>query len=251
MPGYNKDKMTRLDYDLLKSKYEGKDLEDVLKKVDDDYPVQYAIGDVDFLGLKIMVDERVLIPRFETELLVTKLTDYLRFYSMEESSIIDVCTGSGCIAIALKKKFENISIRGVDVSRDALEVARENAILNGVEVDFEIRNVLRGINSPKKYDVLVSNPPYVSENENVSPNTKYEPALALYPGQDDTIFYKKILESAKDIMNERFIIAFEIGSAQADRVEALAKKRFPESIIRVEKDYAGLDRFVFIFNGLE
>lgn len=248
METFNKSKMTELDYSILQYRYDEKELKRVLKMIDDDYPVQYAIGDVDFLGYKIKVDERVLIPRFETELLVDKLLKYIVAFGIEHSRIVDVCTGSGCIAVALKKRISSATVVGIDKSPDALDIARENATCLNADILFVERDVLVDMNLECKFDVLVSNPPYVKEDEPVAANTKYEPAMALYPGEDDIIFYRRILEQAQDFMSDRFIIAFEIGSTQGERVCKLVRQFFPNASVSLEQDYAGLDRFIFIFS---
>lgn len=246
----NSEVISRLDYELLKEKYKDeKSFEQILKKIyEENYPVQYAIGNVEFLNVQILVDERVLIPRFCTELLVHKLIEYVREYNLEKSNIIDLCTGSGAIAVALKKNFYNSFVLGVDISREALEVANLNKEHNNVDVQFVNSNVLENINLNRKFSVLVANPPYVGLNEEVSPNTKYEPRMALFPGEDDIIFYKKILENSRDYLTKKNIIAFEIGYNQGKRVREEARKVFPNSDVLIQKDYEGYERFVFIFN---
>lgn len=251
MTPYNKEKMTALDFELLKEKYSSKELENILKKIEDDYPVQYAIGDVDFLGYKIKVDERVLIPRFETELLVSKLNNLIKAHYFIGPTILDVCTGSGCIAVALSKNVSGSVVYGIDKSKDALEVAECNAKLNDAQVRFLEMDVLKPLTIPFKCDVLVANPPYVRVDEIVSPNTRYEPRMALYPGEDDTIFYKRILEESRKFMAKKSIIAFEIGSEQGPIVAKLAKKNYEKAKVIIEKDYGGYDRFVFVLNGCE
>lgn len=243
--------ITELDFNLLKKKYNEAELAKVIEKIENDYPVQYAIGDVEFLHNKILVDERVLIPRFETELLVNKLIGYIKEYSLENSNILDLCTGSGCIAVALKYEFPKSSLVAVDISEDALNLAIENAQINGVSVDFRQMDILDGIDFEKKFSVLVSNPPYVKLDEEVSNGTKFEPSIALYPGEDDLKFYKKILESSKKVLTEKSIIAFEIGASQGEAICDLAGNTYPRSKVILEKDYTGLDRFVFVFNNCE
>ena len=127
-------------------------------------------------------------------------------------------------------------------------MASKNARLNKTNVKFARKNVLKSIHFPHKFSVLVSNPPYVKLNEEVSSNTRYEPKIALYPGEDDVIFYKKILDNSKTLLYKKNIIAFEIGSTQATRICSYAKKIYPNSKIEVQKDYNGYDRFIFIFN---
>lgn len=240
--------VTRLDYDLLKKRYPlENELDEILQKIEKGYPVQYAIGDVQFLDFKISVNEDVLIPRFETELLVDKLRHILMARNFASGRILDLCTGSGCIAIALSKYFAKIHVCGVDVSKAALEVAKCNAQMNGVDVDFIKRDILKEELNLGKFDVIVSNPPYVKLDEEVSPNTAFEPAIALYPGEDDLLFYRRILDISKLVINEGGLIAFEIGSTQGEAVIEYARKTFQNAKIEIEKDYNGYDRFVFIY----
>lgn len=240
-----------LDFKLLEEKYDEEELKDVLERIQNDYPVQYAIGDVEFLESRILVDSRVLIPRFETELLVDKLGSYIEKYSLETESILDLCTGSGCIGISLKKRFPQAKVTAVDISSDALELARENAKINSVEIEYVCKDIFKGFSSDKKFGVIVSNPPYVKLDEIVSSNTKYEPRIALYPGEDDSIFYREILRMSRDIVKEKSIIAFEIGASQGEKIRDFASNNFPNAKILVEKDYNQFDRFVFIFNNCE
>lgn len=238
-----------IDYKLLLKKYgNGKKLDKIIKKIENDYPVQYAIGNVEFLNNEILVNKWVLIPRFETELFVHKLTEYIKKENLQTERILDLCTGSGCIAISLKKEFSGSYVVGVDKSIMALNVARRNAKHNKVSIKLKKKDILKNTKYPYKFSVLVSNPPYVKLEEEVSKNTKYEPKKALYPGEDDIIFYKKILDYSKQILYKKNIIAFEIGCTQATKICSYAKKIFPEARIIVEKDYNNYDRFVFIFN---
>ncbi len=239
--------MTSLDYKILKDNLSGEDFLNALKKIDEDYPVQYVIGDVDFLGFKIKVDERVLIPRFETEQLTDKIIDYVKKANIKVGKILDVCTGSGCIAIALAKNFSGAQVVGVDKSAAAIEVARFNARQNEVEIEFICEDVLDTWQPCKNASIIVANPPYVKKGEKVSPNTRYEPQEALFPGDDDIIFYRTILEKCRTCLDDGGMIAFEIGCTQGEDVVRLAKENFPLARISLEKDYAGLDRFVFIF----
>ncbi len=241
------DFINELDYKLLKEKYHGQAFVDIIEKIRCDYPVQYAIGDVEFLENRILVDERALIPRFETELLVDKVRKYVKEYALDESNMLDLCTGTGCIAIALKTKFQKSSVIAVDISSDAIDLAKANAKNNSVAVDFVQGNILEEMNFGQKFSVLISNPPYVRLDEEVSPNTKFEPSIALYPGEDELAFYKRILFLSKKILTEKALVAFEIGAGQGDEVRALARETYPDARVVLEKDYNQLDRFVFVF----
>ena len=232
-------------FSLLKEKYKGKEFDKIKKLIEEeDYPVQYLIGDVPFLGATIKVDERVLIPRPETELLVSKVNDMLKGKTL---NVLDLCTGSGAIIISLLKNNKNLSGTGVDISSDALELAKENARLNEVEVSFIKQDVLKPLELSEKYDVLISNPPYVRQNEETSPNTKYEPSIAIYE-PEELIFYKRIIEYSHMYLNEKNIIAFEIGKGLEEDIMSLARKYYKEAKIYSSKDFTGINRYVFIIN---
>ena len=143
----------------LKKYLSKEDLEAGLKRLEKGEPVQYIVGEVDFYGYKIKVNKNVLIPRFETEELVFKTINYLNKYFKRPIKIVDLGTGSGCIAISLKKKLPQASISAVDISNQALIVAKENALLNKVELNFYLGNMLEPLNDT--YDCIISNPPYL------------------------------------------------------------------------------------------
>ena len=174
--------MTDLEY--LKKYYKG-NIDDAITRLKNGEPVQYILGDVDFYGNIIKVDKRVLIPRFETEGLVEIVLKYLSNTGLD---IVDLGTGSGCIPITLKKKLPNINIDAVDISLDALDVALENAKLNNVEINFIHGDMLKPLN--KKYDVIISNPPYIAYDEEIMDIVKNnEPKNALYADNDGLYFY--------------------------------------------------------------
>lgn len=240
-----------VDWKCLVNKYNEKKLKKVVKKIENDYPIQYVIGNVPFLDCVIDVKKSVLIPRFETELLVDKLKKIIKDNALENSNMLDLCTGSGCIAISLKKTFSLCDMTAADKSYVALRIARKNAKKNNVKIKFIKKDILKNKKYFKKYSVIVANPPYVKLDEEVSKNTKYEPKIALYPGKDDIIFYKRILEVSESIAYKKNIIAFEIGSSQSERICKYVRKIFKDAKIVVEKDYNQFDRFIFIFNNCE
>lgn len=211
------------------------------------YPVQYIIGDVDFCGHIIKVNENVLIPRFETEYLVEHLLFYLKRYNFESPSILDIGTGSGCIAIALKSKLNESTIDAIDINKNAIKLAIDNAAENDVDINFIVKDI-KDYTHREKYDVIVSNPPYVAFDEEVDPKTKYEPQEAIFAKEKGLYFYNLILSKAKNLLSKRGIIAFEIGKDQADSITIKAKEVYPESNIIVLKDLNGFDRFIFIIN---
>ena len=243
--------ISEADWKCLTKKYNEKKLKKVVKKIEKDYPIQYAVGNVQFLDSVIDVSKSVLIPRFETELLVDKLRKYIKNNNLQNSSILDLCTGSGCIAVTLKKSNPNADVVAVDKSIKALTVAKINAKKNNVKINFLRKDVLKKCSFKQRFSIIVSNPPYVKLNEPVSPNTKYEPQMALYPGEDDIIFYKKIIDMSLDITYPKSIIAFEIGSTQSGAICKYAKKVLKDAKIVVEKDYNNFARFIFIFNNCE
>ena len=209
-------------------------------------PVQYIIGNVDFYGNKIVVNNNVLIPRFETELLVEKTIKYIKNKFNDKIDILDIGTGSGAIAITLDKEI-NCNIDGVDISSVALDVAKENNQINNTNVNLFISNVFDNVN--KKYDVIISNPPYISKDEEIMDIVKNnEPHLALYADMNGLYFYDKILKECKSYLKDNFIIAFEIGWWQADKIVNIANKYLDNVNILVEKDYSDKDRFIFIMN---
>ncbi len=229
------------DTEYLK-KYLNKDkLEEGLEKLKQNIPVQYIIGDVNFYGYQIKVNENVLIPRFETELLVEKIINY----SKKSPKIIDLGTGSGAIAIALKKQL-NCEVDAIDISEKALSLAKENAKLNNVNINFYKSDMLENVKG--KYDIIVSNPPYIAYNEKIDEKVfNNEPHLALFAKEEGLYFYKKILEKAGKHLNKNGFIAFEIGCTQGLKIKEIAQKYFEKSKIIIEKDYPGKDRYIFIF----
>ena len=234
--------ITNTDWQLLKEKYRD-NIEEVLDKLEAHYPVQYLIGNVEFLNTIIHVDERVLIPRFETELLVEKTIQKLKKMKLENPNILELGTGSGCISIALKKNID-CKISAVDISEDAIEVARENATLNKVSIDFKVQDMLN-INY-EGYDLIISNPPYVSETEPVGKETQYEPQNALFAKEKGLFFYQEIMRKISELSTKPKLIAFEIGMTQGNELLEFSKKHLPTMTSSIEKDLTGRDRYLFI-----
>lgn len=210
------------------------------------YPIQYIIGNVDFYGCEIKVNEDVLIPRFETEYLVDDLIKLLKEKNFINPAILDIGTGSGCISIALAKNIES-SVSAIEISLKALEVAKENASLNKVSINF-MRGDIENYETSKKYDVIVSNPPYVPLGSDVDPKTHYEPQNAIFAKDEGLYYYKVILEKSVRILNEKNIIAFEIGHNQADKIMTLAKNYYPNSIVISKNDLNNFNRYIYIIN---
>jgi len=236
------------DKEYLENHLDASRLEEGLKRLEIGEPLQYIIGNVNFCGNTIEVNPNVLIPRFETELLVDKTINYIKKYFDKKVKIIDLGTGSGAIAISLCKKLDCI-VDAIDISDEALEVAKNNAELNNVCINFFKSDMLDGVTS--KYDVIISNPPYIAYDEDIEDIVKEnEPAIALFAENHGLEFYERILSNASKRINDKAIIAFEIGRYQGEAISEIAKEYFPEARITVEKDFPGEDRFVFIFINL-
>ena len=220
-------------------------LEEALERLKNGEPVQYIVGDTNFYGNIIKVNKDVLIPRPETEELVEKTYNYIKENFDENIDILDIGTGSGCIPIALKKLLPSSNLTGVDISEKALKTAEENKLINNVLITFIQSNLFQNVKG--KYDVIISNPPYIREDEEIMDIVKNnEPHLALYAKDNGLYFYKEILKEAHNYLKEKFIIAFEIGEEQGSDITTIAKEYFPDSKVILEKDLRHLDRFVFI-----
>ena len=222
----------------------------MIKSIEEDMPIQYLLGYTSFYGYTFKVNKDVLIPRFETEELVNKTKEYIKKYFKDNLNICDIGTGSGAIAITLKKLFPNSSITAVDISKEALEVAKENAKTLEADINFIEGNMLDNLEG--KYDVLISNPPYLTKDDEIEAQViKNEPHLALFADDDGIKFYKEILSNAKKVLNDRNLIAFEIGDKQKQRIFELVEEYFPNTKKICIKDYNDYDRYIFIFNNLE
>ena len=238
------DYISDIDYDLLKKIYPN-NMPEVINKLKANYPVQYLIGYVDFYGYRINVDSRALIPRFETEGLVDETIKLIKEY-IPNPQILDIGTGSGCIAITLSKEL-NTTVDALDISSSAIELATENAQINEANVHYYLKDI-KNCTFDKTYNVIISNPPYVKINSEVDLQTKYEPQNALYAKEDGLEFYNIILKQSLNILTKDNIIAFEIGFDEAETIRSLCKKYYPNSIVVVKKDLANLDRYIFIVN---
>lgn len=234
------------DLELIKRYISYDKQEDAIKKLKEGYPVQYIIGNVDFYGYIINVNENVLIPRFETEYLVYKTIKYLEKLNIKNPKILEIGTGSGCISIALKKEIE-CNIVAIDISKKAIDVAMDNAKQNNVEIDFKLCDI-HNYNSLDKYDLIISNPPYVPYNSEVDEKIKYEPQKAIYAKDNGIYFYNIILNKIKDNLKDNYLISFEIGDNEGNKIKELVSTYLPNSYIIVEKDYNNYERYVFISN---
>ena len=232
------------DIEYLKKYLDSDKLDEGIKRLEQGEPVQYIVGNVNFYGNIFKVNKNVLIPRFETEELIEKTLKRITNKS-DKLRIVDLGTGSGCIAITLKKELPNSIVDAVDISTDALEVAKDNAKLNNVEINFYQGNMLEPLTN--KYDLIISNPPYIDRNEPIMDIVKNnEPELALYADNNGLYYYEYILKNTINYLNDNYIIAFEIGYKQGQKLIELCNKYLPNSKIIIEKDLSGKDRFAFI-----
>jgi len=213
-------------------------------------PLQYLTGHQEFMSLDFEVNESVLIPRQETEILVETIIEEARKFSSENNrqpEILDIGTGSGCIAVSVAYYLPGCRLTAVDISPGALEVARANARRNGVEnrIDFIESDLFEAIKN-KKFDIIVSNPPYIPHEEIPLLQREvavYEPRLALDGGKDGMDFYRRIINEGDKALNPGGILAFEVGIGQARAVADLMNKKF--SRVKIIKDFSGTDRVVY------
>ena len=245
-------KYNKSDIDYLNKYIKENNLDDnyynkCLKELTKGKPIQYIIGNVNFYGNIIKVNKNVLIPRYETELLVDKTIKKIKkYFDNKKIDILDIGTGSGCIAITLKKEI-NSNVDAIDISEKALEIAKKNADLNNTKINFMNKDMTTY--KEKKYDVIISNPPYISYEEKIMDIVKNnEPHLALYAKDDGLYFYKKIIENIKDITKDKYLICFEIGNSQKEPIINIIKKHLKDVTISAELDYSNNDRFIFITN---
>lgn len=202
-------------------------------------PYAYIAGVKEFMKLNFLVNKNVLIPREDTEILV------LEAIKRCPTKVLDMCTGSGCIAISLAKYIQNLEVDAVDISSPALTVAKKNAKLNEVDVKFIKSDLFENVTD--KYDMIVSNPPYIRKEDmkTLQKEVKREPKKALDGGENGLDFYDKILLEAKKYLNSNGVILFEIGYDQAKEITELAKKYNYKKVKKV-KDLSGNDRVLII-----
>lgn len=236
--------MTDIDY--LKKYLPKEKLSAGLNKLKEGKPVQYIVGNVDFYDINLLVNKNVLIPRFETELLVQKTINYAKKIFKGPLNIIDLGTGSGAIAITLKKHL-NSTVDAIDISSKALEIAQINAKKNNQKINFYLSDMLSNVKG--KYDIVISNPPYISKTEIIEKIVyDNEPHCALFAEENGLEYYHKILKNIKQHLKPRSLIAFEIGMNQNKEIIKLIKTYLPNANIVSEKDYTDKNRFIFIFN---
>lgn len=211
--------------------------------------IQYITHEQSFYNKNLYVNKNVLIPRPETEYLVEKSIKYINKY-FDRPKILDLCTGSGCIAIALKSEIKDAMIYATDISKKALKVANKNIKNSNLNIKLIKGDFLKPIIKKHiKLDVIISNPPYLTKGDKIDKEVlENEPHIALFGGPDS---YKKILEHSKEVLNNKAIIAFELQDSILEKVEQEVKKIYPEAYISIEKDLSNKNRYMFVFINID
>ncbi len=219
---------------ILKTKVEA--------RLADRTPVQYIIGESYFMGEFFKVTSDVLIPRPETELLVTKAIELIKDNDLK--NILDIGTGSGCIACTIAKRTNSL-VLGVDISSDALRIALDNVTRLGINnrAVFRKSDLYSKIRADEKFDMIISNPPYIPIGTELEPELKHEPSIALFAEENGLQLYRKIVLQAPDYLNEGGWLIFELGIGESDAVKAFMNEYFEE--VNVIKDFNGIDRIIY------
>ena len=218
-------------------------------------PIQYIKGGETFFGRDFKVNEDVLIPRYETEELVEnilyRIDDYFADY--QTITLCDVGTGSGAIATSLALEESRLKVYATDISVNAVNVAKENAKNLNADVEFMVGDMLEPlIDRNIKVDIFVSNPPYIPQEQEIEAIVKdNEPHVALFGGADGLYFYRKIFKGVRSLLNDRALLAFEMGFDQRELMEEALQKYFPDDCYEIIKDINGKDRMLFIYHNLK
>jgi release factor glutamine methyltransferase len=207
-------------------------------------PLQYILGKCEFMGFEFKVDKRALIPRPETEILVEAALKELKIEADAVSKVLDLGTGTGCIAVLIAKLLPKSIVWALDVSKDALELAQENASLNKVKIKFLCSDLFKEIRN-NKFDLIISNPPYVSleEFQGLAKEISFEPKLALVAGIDGLDFYRSIISQSVNYLNNNGLLALEVGINQSQPVRLMLEKK-DFSDIKIINDYNNIQRVI-------
>jgi release factor glutamine methyltransferase len=221
-----------------------------VKKHGEGLPIQYMMGYEEFYGRRFIVNQEVLIPRPETEELVHGALERIkRLFGEEPVQLVDIGTGSGAIAITMKLERPLLQVTATDIAEESLKVARKNAEELGAEVTFLQGDLLLlFIESGKKFDIILSNPPYIpvaDEKEMSIVVTEHEPHRALFAGEDGLDLYRRFMNELPRVVKEKALIGFEIGAGQSEAVSGMLKAAFPNALVEVVYDINGKDRMVF------
>lgn len=216
--------------------------EKVQKRIDTRLPIQYIIGEAYFMGEFFKVTPDVLIPRDETEILVTNAINIIKQNALKD--VLDIGTGSGCIACTIAKQT-NCYVLGVDISSDALRIALDNVTKLGINnrAVFRKSDLFSKIREEEKFDMIISNPPYIPLGTILSDEVNYEPRIALFADENGLRFYREIIKQAPNYLNPNGWLLFELGIGEAEEVKTFMEKDFKNIV--VEKDLAGIDRAIY------
>lgn len=228
-----------------------------IDKIINGIPLQYIINNQEFMKLNFFVNENVLIPQPDTEILVEEVLKIVRENTENkedkeerQNKILDMCSGSGCIGISLANYLEDVKVTMSDISKDAIEIAKKNAKYNNVyeKVEFIQSDLFENIKAKEKFDIIVSNPPYIETKviKNLSKQVQNEPIIALDGGEDGLIFYRKLINEAPKFLNKDGYLCMEIGYDQKEKVINIVKEKNIFSKIEVIKDLSGNDRVVIL-----
>lgn len=228
--------------------------EDILKKINESsekrltkYPLQYILNKVNFYGYDFFVDQRVLIPRPETELLVERALDLIRCFSL--TKVLDMCCGSGVIGLTLLKETNLKELTLSDIAKDALTVSRVNA--NNLELSnirYNEGDLFENINGHEKFDMITANPPYIklSDKDNLQKELSYEPENALFAGETGLEFYERIFNDSKMYLKEDGFLIVEIGAELSTELQNIINNSEGLKLVSIEKDYNDLDRVIIL-----
>ncbi len=233
-----------IDYDKEISKQAEDKFLSGIEKISNGYPLEYITNHKEFMKMDFFVNESVLIPRADTEILVEEVIKLCK--KNDKKNVLELCTGSGIIAISLAKNVNDIKITATDISKDALDIARKNekSLLNENKIQFIQSDMFEKIN--KKYDLIVANPPYIKTDIIKEYALKYEPKLALDGGLDGLNFYRTIIEEGCNFLNENGIIAIEIGYDQKEEIIEMANNSKKFNKIDAIKDLGNNDRVIIL-----
>ena len=227
-------KLTEEELHIIKSKAEA--------RLKDRTPVQYIIGEAYFMGEFFKVTPDVLIPRPETEILVKKAIDLIKENNIQ--NVLDIGTGSGCIACTIANRT-NAVVLGVDISSDALRIALDNVTRLGINnrAVFRKSDLFSKIRDDEKFDMIISNPPYIPFGTELEPELAHEPSIALFAEENGLQLYRKIVQEAPNYLNSDGWLIFELGIGESESVKAFMNEYFED--VKVEKDIEGIDRIIY------
>lgn len=222
---------------------------DAIARLNNGEPLQYILSNANFYGYDYYVNKNVLIPRFETEELVYQTLEYLKNIK-PNAKVLDLCAGSGCIGLTLKQELNTLDVTMSDISREALEVTKINKDKYNVNCRIIESDLFENITG--KFDCIISNPPYISRDEEVMELVKNnEPELALYADNNGLAIYERIFKEAKHYLNESYLLALELNSNKSQEIYNLAEKYFPGNKLIIKKDNYGRERMLFILKDFE